>query len=105
VYWRAAGVLAPAADVTIYLDLPAELARKRRAARPSSPPVNLKHRALSAVWINTYPLFESRLLRHELLEHAAERPILRVRNEAEVDAVTRGLLRGPAAAAVAASAG
>ena len=98
VYWRAAGLLAPSADATIYLDLPAHVARRRRSGRPSTPRKPLKYRALSAVWINTYPLFESRLLRHELLEHAAERPILRVRNEAEVEAVTRGFLRGASAA-------
>ena len=102
VYWRAAGVLAPAADVTVYLDLPAELARERRTERPPlAPPrgLSLKYRAMHRVWVNTYPLFESRLLRRELMEHAAERPILRVRNEAEGEAVTRGLLRGAAVVA------
>ena len=98
VYWRAAGMLAPAAHATIYLDLPARVARKRRSSRPSIPRKTLKYRALTAVWTSTYPLLESRLLRRELLEHAAERPLLRVRNEAEVGAVTRGFLRGADAA-------
>ena len=97
-YWRAAGVLVPAADATIYMDLPADVVRQRRVGGSTAPAVRPKHRALGAVRLKTQPLFESRLLRHELLAHAAERPILRVRNEAELEAVKRGLLRGAAAA-------
>ena len=97
-YWRAAGLVVPAADATIYMDLPADVVRQRRKNRPPAAADKPKHRALGAVRIKAQPLFESRLLRHELLAHAAERPILRVRNDAEAEAVTRGLLRGASAA-------
>ena len=92
VYWRAASILAPQADVTVYFDLPPGVTRERRKARPPGPPMTFKYKVLHALWLTTYPAFESRLLRHNLFEGAGDRPVLRIRNEAEADAVRAGLL-------------
>lgn len=91
-YWRAAGILAPQADVTIYMDLPSHVTRKRRADRPPGPPMTFRYRVLHTLWITTYPAFESRVLRRELFHAAGDRPVLRVRNEAEAEAVRAGLV-------------
>lgn len=83
-YWRAASMLTASADVSVYLDLAVPTERGTRSFGLRLP---VAFRARGS------PIFESRLLRHELLQGMPRGPVLRARNDAEVTAI-RGALTG-----------
>ncbi len=91
--------LSACADIIVHLDLPAQENRKRREARGATPGQSMKERIITAAFRKSYSFVYGPRLSKDLAAAAHLAPVFYVRNEAEREALTAGLLRGAAAAA------
>ncbi len=98
VYWRAAGAVAPMADVVIHLDLADQVIPAQRDGRGPTMARSLPARLKLTAWLRSYPLVEARLLRRELARTAHLTAVFSVRNQDELAAVIAGFSGAPAPA-------
>ena len=97
-YWRTAWRLSKVADCTIYLEFSQERVASQKAARnaPHDRPLSWRERLAISTARVLYPKANERRVHTKLSEIAHLAPVLDVRNDAELGAVTAGLLRGAA---------
>lgn len=94
VYRTVAKQLAPRVDLVIHLDLASDDIKRQRESRPVPAGRPLVQRLVIAAMRKSYPVVFEPMLRRDLSEMAHLAPVFCIRNEAEREAVTSGLLRG-----------
>lgn len=97
-YWGTAFRLASAADCTIYLGFSSERVEKQRAARagPQDWTRSWGEKLAISTARRIYPKANDRRVHTKLSEISHLAPAFEIRSEADLDAVTAGLLRGAA---------
>ncbi|MGE3076981.1 MAG: hypothetical protein AB7N24_19810 [Dehalococcoidia bacterium] len=92
-YWRSAFRLSSLADCTIYLEYPSHRVARQKHERGDSP-FSWRERLAVSTAQRIYPKANERRIHTKLSEIAHLTPVLDVRNDAELEAVTAGMLRG-----------
>ena len=94
--WHAAEALCAAADLVILLE---RKAVDPREEFPAPQPQARKWQRIFAPWLNRYPVVEARLLEREIERQSGVAPILRLRTEAEREAVVAAIAQAAGAGA------
>ncbi|MGE0601976.1 MAG: hypothetical protein AB7J35_21430 [Dehalococcoidia bacterium] len=101
-YWRTAFRLSQVADCTVYLEYPQARVDSQKAMRnaPHDRPYSWREKLAVSTARMIYPKANERRIHAKLSGIAHLAPVLDVRNEAELEAITVGLIRGAASRSV-----